>query len=182
MYIIDAQKLRTHIKTKGYNSILELTNYLGMHRNTLHKYLSGQNIIPRKLETIFETLNLDIRDFIIHKKNQKKPSFEDIAVFIDQLTNNFPDITIVLFGSRSTENHSKYSDWDFGVYSTNGISHKEFIKIRLFCKNIEESLPYNLDIANLNKADDKFLTNIAPNLTFMGGKRKGWIKLLQEIV
>ena len=43
--------------------------------------------------------------------------------------------------------------------------------------DLEEDLPWFVDLVNLNKADNEFLTNIRPDIKFLAGNYRDFAKL-----
>jgi len=65
MFILDKFVFRKALAQKGYKSLDSLAKALGMHRNTIQYYLSGQPVISKKLTTVLEELELDPSDVIV---------------------------------------------------------------------------------------------------------------------
>lgn len=181
MYVIDPAKFKTRMKSSGFNSISDLSTALNIHRNTIHHYLSGNNIFSSKLDRIFTALDVKPADLIVKKETENPTYYEDIAQIIDVLSEFNKDITFVLFGSRSRTVHAKYSDWDIGLFKSPTLTHLEYIKLRVIGNEMAEKLPYNIDWVNLCNADQPFLNKIKPDVQFLGGKRTGWIQFLRRI-
>src|SRR3990172_5235180 len=60
---------------------------------------------------------------------------------------------IILFGSRTTENHKRYSDFDIALDNVEIDIRKE----RLLKEALDYELGiYTVDLINLNKVDDEF--------------------------
>ena len=131
---------------------------------------------------MFSFLEVDLGKLILKENSNDDDCFADIFKIIDKISEKFPAYTFVLFGSRAKKKNKKYSDIDIGVYSRKGISHIEFLKILHFTKDIEEGIPYFIDLANFNNADSDFLINISNSLTFLAGKRFDFMKLMEEVL
>jgi predicted nucleotidyltransferase len=180
MYIINEEAFRNAMTQKGYHSIGELADTLKMHRNTVHYYLSGRAVFPQKLEQIFEALQVTPRE-ILFNKEEKSNQWSKLASLIDQLHTSFTDITFILFGSRARNAAHPYADWDVGVYCSKGLSHEGYRKIRRKTSDLAEALPFNIDIVNLNKADQAFLKEIAKDWRFLTGSLQDWLKLQEKV-
>jgi len=180
VHIIDDKKFHTALRKKGYNSIGALSKTLGIHRNTIHYYLSGHGVFPQAFEKLIQALDLKPSDILIIKKNQSEFPFEQIASLIDQLHLKFPNISFILFGSRAKENASKYSDWDIGVFSYEGLPHEVYRNIVKEKNELIESLPFFVDIINLNRADKNFLIEISRDWKFLTGKVNDWIEIQRK--
>lgn len=182
MYILDSQEFRRRLKEQGYPSIGALAKSLGIHRNTVYHYLSGNGVFPDALEKILLALKLEPTKALKQTGQTAVFKTEAIAPLIDRLHQAFPDVTFVLFGSRTRPKHHKYADWDIGVFSTEGLSHEAFLRIVFAKSELEEDSPYFIDLVNLNRAGKEFLSEISKDWMFLTGKRQDWIELNKKIV
>jgi plasmid maintenance system antidote protein VapI len=55
---IDPPKLLQAMRARGFDSVTELADSLGLHRNTVGNYLSGKTGMPQALALILEALDL----------------------------------------------------------------------------------------------------------------------------
>ena len=124
MYVVDPKKFHAVLKAKGYRSIGELASFLGMHRNTVHYYLSGKGVFPASFERMLDALDVGPEEILQKKENASFSSVEQIASIIDTLHTAFPQVSFVLFGSRARGRGRRSSDWDIGVYSQAGLPHE----------------------------------------------------------
>lgn len=180
MHILDATRFYEVLKRKGYRSIGSLALQLKIHRNTIHHYLSGHGVFPENLERILDALDLSPADIIIRKREEQTSPLAQIAPLIDALQKSFPEITFVLFGSRAKGAAQKYSDWDIGVYLSQGIAHDVYRRIVRQGKELAESAPYAIDIVNLSRADEPFLREASRGWQFLGGSLEGWCALQRK--
>ncbi|MBI4125528.1 MAG: nucleotidyltransferase domain-containing protein [Deltaproteobacteria bacterium] len=157
-----------------------LASHLGIHRNTIHHYLSGHSVFPAHLNKIFTALDLEPYEILRKKDPPTIKRLEPIADIIDQLERKFPHITFVLFGSRTRPRHHPYADWDIGVFSVEGIPHALYRQIKRELGERTENFPYPMDLTNLNRADREFLQNAARGWVFLGGRLKDWVILNQR--
>jgi predicted nucleotidyltransferase len=169
------------MKAKGYRSIGALAKQLGMHRNTVHHYLSGNGVFPENLEKMLSALDLKPWDVLVEKREEPTLLLEPIAPLIDQLHREFPDVTFVLFGSRTRGRAHKYSDWDIGVFSEKGMSHEEYRRIALRADELAEDLPFMVEVVNLNRADSAFLRDASRGWKFLVGTMGDWIALERKV-
>lgn len=181
MYILDEHRFQSQLKKKGYRSISQFAKELGVHRNTIHHYLSGHSVFPEKLDAIFSVLDLDFKEVIVEKQKFAEDVTAPIARMVDELHARFPDVTFVLFGSRAQGTARKYSDWDLGVFCQEGISGDEYLKMRILKSDLEEESPYFIDLVNLNETSQKFLQNIFSYWIFLTGRRQDWIELNKKV-
>lgn len=182
MHIISQSKFKDALKSKGYRSIDEFAKALGIHRNSIHYYLSGHGIFPKVVDKIISALGIRPLDIIVEKKDDSNLNIEGIADLVDALHKEFPDITFILFGSRVEGRASKYSDWDIGVFSSLGIEHATYRKIIQKKDEIAENSPYFIDIVNLNRAEPDFLQKISKHWLFLTGCVKDWLYLCRKVV
>ncbi|HBE04840.1 MAG: hypothetical protein A2096_15555 [Spirochaetes bacterium GWF1_41_5] len=180
-FLIDINKFKTIIKTKGYNSIKELAAELDIHKNTVSRFLSGNPVFSKSFEKILSALYINPVDILVNKTDKKNIVINrKIAAYVDQMNTQFPSVTFILFGSRARRSNKKYSDWDIGIYSAKKITHAEYLKIRMFSRTLEDKLPYSMDIVNLKNADNDFLKNISKSWMFLAGRQIDWILLQDE--
>lgn len=178
--MLDSNKFYKTLREKGYPTLGALAKELKIHRNTIHYYLSGHGVFPEKLNKVFAALDLKPEEILIQKEPPRPLRLEPIAEIVDQLKNEFPKWTFILFGSRAKGTAHKYADWDLGVYSHKKLSHEIFRKIKRRLEEIAEGSPFLIDLTNLNKADSEFLQNISKNWIFLGGMLKDWLALNEK--
>lgn len=181
MYILDKSKFKGALKERGFRSIGDLADFLGIHRNSIHHYLSGNGVFPENFEKIINALGLKPEDILIEKEKPFTSDLGGVAPIIDELQIRFPEVTFVLFGSRAKKRAQKYSDWDIGIYSKKEIDHEKFRKISRMTEDLFEDLPYFVDIINLNEAGEYFLREISRNWKFLAGKLNGWVDLQRKV-
>jgi predicted nucleotidyltransferase len=181
VYIIDSNRFKKALKARGYKSIGQLAKSLGIHRNTIHYYLSGNGVLPDNLEKMLHALDLKPADIIIEKREEPSLKLAPIALLIDRLHEEFPDVTIVLFGSRPRGTAHKYSDWDLGVFSKGGIPHELYRSMVIRKNELVEDLPFFVDLVNLNRADKSFLRESSRHWIFLAGKVSDWVELQRKV-
>lgn len=179
MYIIDAEKFTKAAREKGYQSIAQLASSLGVHRNTVHYYLSGHGVFPSSLDKLLETLDLSPNEIIVKKKSENS-SNDKIASLVDILHKEFPDVSFVLFGSRARGVAGKYSDWDIGVFSKEGLKHDVYRRVVRRKNDLVENFPFSVDIVNLNRTSEYFLQEASKGWTFLTGRVSDWIELKRK--
>ncbi|MCB0318131.1 MAG: nucleotidyltransferase domain-containing protein [Bdellovibrionales bacterium] len=182
MYILNEAEFIIALKNKGFSSIQALADSLGMHRNTVHYYLSGKNsAIPDKLTELIDALDLDLKSALVKKESFKADIHPSIIRIIDEIHKAFPKVSVVFFGSRAKNTSKKYSDYDLGVYSDEGIKHRCYNQILNIKDDLEQDSPYFVDVVNLNSADLSFLKEISTSWKFMAGRQKDWISLKNKV-
>ena len=64
-------------------------------------------------------------------------------------------VKIVLFGSRTSKRHNRFSDIDIGVLpGSSGFNSIKLVLLREKLENI--NIPYKVDVVNLSRTTDKF--------------------------
>ena len=182
MFTVDRERLLEAMHLKGYRSIGQLAQALGVHRNTIQYYLSGQGIFPANFQKLLKALDLHPAQILVRRQEKSPYPQEAIAGLVDQLHGECPQITFVLFGSWAQKKASKYSDWDIGVFSRDGISHPLYRKLVKRAGDLAENLPFVVDVVNLNRAENQFLTQAAAHWSFLAGRQQDWIALQRRVL
>lgn len=179
MHIIDPKRFQEALRARGYSSIGEFAASIGVHRNSIHYYLSGRGVFPEVIEKILEALDTKPHEILVEKAKQSIP-LEQIAPLIDQLKGEFPDVTFVLFGSRTSGRAQKYSDWDIGIYKKGGLPHEEYRRIVRCKDDLVEDMPFFVDMVNLNRADNYFVREASKNWKYLGGRLEDWVDIQRK--
>ncbi len=181
MHIIDTDRLYKALKERGFRSVKELAKSIGVHRNTIHHYLSGHGVFPANFEKILSTLSVTPQDILIKKEKKRSQIPDDIASLVDQMHIEFPQITFVLFGSRARGRADKYSDWDIGVFSRHDLEHSLYRSMVRRKDELANDLPFFVELINLNRADSSFLMEASRGWLFLTGFRQDWIELQRRV-
>lgn len=176
MYTLDRERFVVALKNRGYRSIGDLARALRIHRNTIHYYLSGKGVFPAQLERILSALDLSPTDALTEKKAARPEPTAVLAPVIDRLAQRYPEVTFVLFGSRSRGVHHPYSDLDIGLFSPTDLPQPVFRTMARELKEFAEGTPLLVDVTNLSRADPSFLRSAAGG-KFLGGSLQGWTTL-----
>lgn len=169
------------LKKKGYRSYGELAKELGIHRNTIYHYLSGQEVLPEKFEQIISALDIPIEKALIKVSTEQNDQLQNMAPIVDELLLQQPNSCFVLFGSRARKTHHKYSDWDIGVYSKDKLTHVQYRELLKKKSELIECFPYFMDLVNLNQADQEFLSQISRDWKFLAGRSQDWLDLQKKV-
>jgi predicted nucleotidyltransferase len=180
MYCLDKSAVQKALDDKGFRSIQAFARHLGIHRNTVHHYLSGGEVLPTALGRILDALSLEPANAFQKKVGSSTTLSREIASLADRFHVRFPETTLILFGSRARGTSHPYSDYDLGVYASGGISHPRFLEMVREVKDLEESVPFMVDLVNLNRADDDFLNQASRNWLFLAGRQQDWIELQEK--
>ena len=181
MLVLDGARFREAVKVSGYHSLGELARSLGIHRNTIHYYLSGHRVLPPQLEKMVRAVGLKPVDIFVEKERESATSRNEIAPVVDQLHREFPEITFVLFSSRVGAKAHRYSDWDIGVFSRTGLPHVTYRTLLKKKAELIETTPLMVDLVNLNRADLSFLKEISRNWIFLTGHQQDWLELHRRL-
>lgn len=181
MYILDKYLFHKALKQSGFQSLAALSAELGIHRNTLNYYLNGQAVISEKLERVLDRLALSPADAFVRERVTKQISHEKIVSFVDELAENFPKLTFILFGSQARGTAKKHSDYDLGAYSRKGIEHGDFLKVYSKKEELEENLPFFVDLSNLCSIEKSFLKEISNDWIFLRGSQMDWVELHKSL-
>ncbi len=178
MYTLNRQIFEMALKAKGYSSVGDFAKALGMHRNTIYHYLVGNSVFAPKFGQLLQALDLNPADALVRRDSSRSPGMQDLAPLIDRIHEEFPDVTLVLFGSRARGTAARYADWDIGVYCAAGLPHILYRKIRRRIADlVEDGSPYLMDVVNLNQADEAFVREASRGWMFLTGKQKDWLAL-----
>ena len=170
MYVLNQTIFKQALEKAGFESAKELAQKLNIHRNTIGAYIQGKSVLPEAFEQIIRAVHLNPGEALMDI--QPKPGERDIIKIIpliDLLSKENKNCSFFLFGSRAKQTSTKYSDYDLGVFSTKGLTHKEFRELVKVKESFEEDIPYFIDVVNLNSANNVFLASIADSLILLSG-------------
>lgn len=181
MYRINEEKLKDLIKARGYENIKAFAHKIGIHRNSIHQYLSGKSVFPKNLDLIMDRLGISPFEIIEKVEQNDVHSVLPVSPYVDEMSLKFPEVTFILFGSRAKLTNHKYSDWDIGVYSLKGIDHETFIKMKIASRDLEDRTPFMIDLVNINSAPEHFLKESSKSWCFLAGRRYDFEILNKEL-
>ena len=72
--------------------------------------------------------------------------------------------------------------FDIGVFSKEGLSTKEFLKLFKFKDEFEDHSAYLVDLVNLNVVEHDFLKKIAVDCEFLSGSGESFIALKNAVI
>ena len=180
MYILDSKVFKQALKAKGYSSITDFAKALRVHRNTVYHYLAGHSVFAPKFEGLLHALGLNLSEAIVRKESATSSGMQGLAPIVDHIHEEFPQVTLVLFGSRARGTASRYADWDLGVYCSSSMPHALYRKIRRRVGDLAEDSLYMIDVVNLNRADEAFVREASRGWIFLSGKQKDWLALQER--
>jgi len=166
----------------GIRSIAALARRTGVHRNTIGRFMwGGEPVVPESVSRILDELSLEPGEALERKgqEDTARSSSEALAQLVDELLERHPKGAYVLFGSRARGDARRYSDFDLGVYSRDGLELTPYLELLRIKERHEDRLPWFIDLVNLNNADPAFLGRIGGDMKFLAGRRGDW-QSLQE--
>ena len=179
-YIIDPSTTQDAMRRKGYHSIQDLADSLGLHRNTLGDYLSGSPALPRALAMILAALELSPVQALKSSKLERRLPGIEIAELVDHLANTAPQYSLVLYGSRARNTAKRFSDFDLGIFGQAPLSFDNFSKLLDIVEEANQNSLQTVQLVNLNSANNQFLSSIANDLIFLAGSMSSWNQLLKR--
>ncbi len=179
-YIIDIDVLNKALSSKGIKSYTELARSLGLHRNTIGKYVAGDPALPNALELIMSKLSLSPGELL--KKNTFHISIPavKIASLIEELQCDSRNVCYILFGSRARGKSKPFSDYDIGIFSNEKINFKTYSKLLNITETWNQNNLLSVDLTNLANADLEFLANIVGDAKFLAGSFQQWINFIKK--
>jgi predicted nucleotidyltransferase len=179
MYKLNMGAIKAAAKRAGFGGIKPLLEHLGLHRNALDRFARGAGVLPNSIDTVIAALNLPIQDAVI-RQLEPVGIADEIMPLVEKIHKEHPTISIFLFGSRAKGRARRYSDYDLGVYSKDGVSLTEFLQILEKKEAYEEISPQRIDCVNLTNATPEFLREIALDLRLLAGYDRDSVSLKRE--
>jgi predicted nucleotidyltransferase len=179
-FILDTSRVYGAMKAKGFSTFDSLANELGVHRNTLLPYFTGQRGLPDCLDRLLNLLDLTPAEALGKNLTVKHQPALDIAPLLSLLVQQAPDCAFVLFGSRARGDHRKHSDYDTGVFRREDLPFNLFSPLIDLCEDWKKEKQYDVNVTNLTVADYIFLKEISRDWVFLGGDLLSWIELQKK--
>ena len=179
MYVLNINQIKKTLHARGYSGLKPFLERIGLHRNTLDRYVRGAPVLPVSIEKALAALEIPIEQAICMHYQEEKLSIDSLVTSIHT---SYPQVSIFLFGSRARKSARKYSDFDIGVYSQSGISFSQYLAILEQKENYEEHAPEKIDCVNLNLAEKDFLLSVVPDLRLLAGYERDTIELRGKIL
>jgi transcriptional regulator with XRE-family HTH domain len=175
-YVLDRQKLETHLLEKGYGSLQEFVEKAGIHRNSLNDYLYGKKtVFCRVLEKMAATLEVDPLEIIQKKKNYIEQLPGPLQKRIKMLGISFSHLAFTLIGSRARGSAKKHSDWDIGFTGgPDGLGTDTYLRVKSMFQNLTDDLVFSTQLVNLDQAPDWFLEDMDYKPIFLAGNEKAY--------
>lgn len=178
--LIDSDRLQRQIRVRGFGSVKEFADSVGVHRNTVGNYLSGKAAIPGALATILEALDLAPGEVLSLSRRRRHVPGLSVSRLITSLHQADPQAVYVLFGSRARGTEKRYSDYDIGVYQREAMGFSMYSRLLNLVADWNEGATQTAQLTDLTRADASFLTAVSGDLRFLAGSHGAWCDLLLE--
>ena len=178
-FVLNRDVIQSAMAKKRIRGLSDLARRTGVHRNTLGRFIYRQlPVLPDSIARVFEELSVSPGDALKRIGDPSPSSTRAIVAEIaDKLLAKHHEAAYVLFGSRARNDARKYSDFDIGVFSKDGLPLEKYLSLLDIKGGFEEDQPWFFDLVNLNNADSEFLKNIGPDLQFLAGRHGDWLAL-----
>ena len=177
-YVLNSELLKRAARERGYGGLAGVLRALGLHRNTLTRYMDGAPVVPKSLAAIIGTLGLDISAAIVPAVGEKGiVSHEPVLPLVSILSEKFPSYSYVLFGSRVKGKARQYSDFDLGVLAPQGLPLKEYLKMIELKEDFEDNSSIMVDLVDLSRAAPDFIRGISPDALLLAGRYADLVSL-----
>jgi predicted nucleotidyltransferase len=182
MYALRAEILREAARKRGYRGLSEVLRKLGLHRNTLNRYLAGAPILPDSVSKLFIELDVPLENAIVRKDLDSSEPIPDTILALAERLSRLPanGCSVFLFGSRARGTAKRLSDFDLGVFAKEGLEWKNYLRLVAEKEEFEEGSPFKVDVVNLNSADSGFLKNIRADLRLLAGQYSDYLALVKN--
>ena len=177
---LNAEMLQRAMHEQGYASAKELAADLGLHRNTVGRYLAGNAAIPGALARLLVALDLSPGETLSLRRRRRHVPGLAVSDLVELLHGALPGAAFVLFGSRARGSAKRFSDYDIGVYRSEGLEFSAYSRLLdLVAEWNRESLS-TAQLADLTRADAAFVAGLAEDLLFLAGSHAAWCELLEK--
>ena len=99
---------------------------------------------------------------------------DEINQLIAKITQDNTDLAVILFGSRAKGNFRKFSDYDLGILAEGKLPLDRWLKLRDLSEESTEDFPLMVDLVDLSRAPDKFLSEVKSSAKFISGNLRVW--------
>jgi transcriptional regulator with XRE-family HTH domain len=178
--LIDAERLQREIHARGFSSVQEFADSVGVHRNTVGNYLSGKTTLPGALARILQALDLTPADVISLSQRRKRVPALALVDLIESLHMDVPQAALVLFGSRARGTPKRYSDYDIGIYQLQALEYPLFSRLLDRVSEWNDGALLTAQLVDLTHADVPFLSGLADDMIFLAGSHAAWCGLLEK--
>ncbi len=178
--VLDTTRLQQEIHAHGFASLKDFADSVGVHRNTVGNYLSGKTALPDGLARILEALDLEPSEVLSLSVLRRHVPGLAVAGLIGSLHAAAHDAALVLFGSRAQGTAKRYSDYDIGVFRSEGLDFPTFSRLLDLVGEWNQESLLRAQLVDLTRADGPFLDSLAGDLQFLAGCHAAWRDLLRK--
>lgn len=178
--VLDATRLQREIRARGFSSVKDFADSVGVHRNTVGNYLAGKTALPGALARILDALDLAPAEVLSLSRRRRQVPGLAINDLIEALHTAVPDAALVLFGSRARAMSKRFSDYDIGVFRREGLDFPIFSGLLNLVSTWNEESLVMAQLVDLSRAEGSFLGGMAEDLKFLAGSRAAWCDLLEK--
>ena len=170
MIVLKRHLFLAELRKRGFASVGEFCALIGVHRNSLSRYLSGASLLPAVLEKAFNALGTPVLSMLEERSVRMQASSRaELSKVVGALVQRRPSSAVVLFGSRAKGSAQEYSHYDLGIVAEKRLELEEWSDLRELVETECADLPYKIDLVDLRRADQSFLKEVAKNFIFLGG-------------
>ncbi len=170
MIVLDRQPFLDLLVKRGYASLGDFCNAIGVHRNSLGRYLSGAPVLPGVIEKAFGALKTSSLGLLRERSRPMSPDIDDsLALLVGSLVLKKPTCAVVLFGSRAKQTAHKYSDIDLGIIEQGPIELQELSALQEIVDEHGQNFPYKIDLVDLRRTTPEFIQEVGQTYRLLGG-------------
>ena len=178
--LLDASRLQREIHQRGFNSVQDFADSVGVHRNTVGNYLAGRTALPSALAKILVALDLAPADVLSLPLRRRQVPGLMIADLIESLHAANAGAVVVLFGSRARGTAKRHSDYDLGLFCHTPFEFPAFSRMLDLIAGWNELSLATAQLVDLSRADASFLSGVCKDLVFLAGSHEAWCELLRK--
>ena len=177
---LDTSRLQREIHQRGFNSVQDFADSVGVHRNTVGNYLAGKTALPSALAKILVALDLAPADVLFLPLRRRQVPGLLVADLVESLHAANPGAVVVLFGSRARGTAKRHSDYDLGLFCHNGFEFAAFSRMLDLVAAWNEKSLATAQLVDFSRADASFLAGLSEDLVFLAGSHEAWCELLRK--
>ncbi len=177
---LDATRLQQAMHEHGFSSATDFAHALGLHRNTVSKYLAGKASLPSALARMLATLELSPAEILNLRLRRRLVPGLGVSSLVDQLHTIVPEAVFALFGSRARGTAKPYSDYDIAVFSPDVLDFARFSRLLDRVSEWNQESLLTAQLVDLSRAEASFLRGLAEDLVFLAGSHGIWCELLRK--
>ena len=177
---LDSERLERAIAARGFASVKEFAEAIGLHRNTVGNYLTGKTSLPGGLARILSALDLEPGDVLTVEPRPRRVAGLAVTSLVETLHEALPGAAFVLFGSRARGTAKHFSDYDLGVWETEKLELASYSGLLDMVEEWNASSLHTAQLVDLTRATGSLLRSIAPDVVFLAGSYTAWCDLLRK--